>query len=130
MNERRAHHRPVCCGADGRRSVHNLTCTPCAPSLEGGVVSEEADDAQEPVQRGPDHRGAARAGGWGEDQEVCRRHGIGTTTFYKWKARYGGLEVSEARRLKALEDENRRLKKLLAEALLDVAAPKDLLAKN
>jgi putative transposase len=48
----------------------------------------------------------------------------------RWKARYGGLEVSEARRLKALEDENRRLKKLLAEAVLDVAALKDLLAKN
>jgi putative transposase len=62
-------------------------------------------------------------------EEVCRRHGISPTTFYKWKARYGGLEVSEARRLKALEDENRRLKKLLAEAVLDVAALKDLLAK-
>jgi putative transposase len=57
-------------------------------------------------------------------EEVCRRHGVSTTTFYKWKARYGGLEVSEARRLKALEDENRRLKKLLAEAVLDVAALK------
>jgi putative transposase len=63
-------------------------------------------------------------------EEFCRRHGISTTTFYKWKARYGGLEVSEARRLKALEDENRRLKKLLAEAVLDVAALKDLMAKN
>jgi putative transposase len=63
-------------------------------------------------------------------EEICRRHEISTTTFYKWKARYGGLEVSEARRLKALEDENRRLKKLLAEAVLDVAALKDLLAKN
>jgi putative transposase len=63
-------------------------------------------------------------------EEVCRRHGISTTTFYKWKARYGGLEVSEARRLKTLEDENRRLKKLLAEAVLDVAALKDLLAKT
>ena len=63
-------------------------------------------------------------------EQVCRRHGISTTTFYKWKARYGGLEVSEARRLKALEDENRRLKKLLAEAVLDGAALKDLLAKN
>jgi putative transposase len=63
-------------------------------------------------------------------EEVCRRHGISSTTFYKWKARYGGLEVSDARRLKALEDENRRLKKLLAEAVLDVAALKDLLAKN
>ena len=62
--------------------------------------------------------------------DVCRRHGISTATFYAWKARYGGMEVSEARRLKALEDENRRLKKLLAEAVLDVAALKDLLAKN
>jgi putative transposase len=63
-------------------------------------------------------------------QEVCRRHGISDATFYKWKAKYGGLDVSEARRLKALEDENRRLKKLLAEAMLDNAALKDLLGKN
>ena len=62
--------------------------------------------------------------------EVCRRHGISDATFYKWKAKYGGLEVSEARRLKALEDENRRLKKLLAEAILDNAALKDILGKN
>ncbi len=62
--------------------------------------------------------------------EVCRRHGISDATFYKWKAKYGGLEVSEARRLKSLEDENRRLKKLLAEAMLDNAALKDLLGKN
>jgi len=61
-------------------------------------------------------------------EEVCRRHGISTTTFYKWKARYGGLEVSEARRLKALEDENRQLKRLLADAMLDNVALKDLLA--
>jgi putative transposase len=62
--------------------------------------------------------------------EVCRRHGVSDATFYKWKAKYGGLEVSEARRLKSLEDEKRRLKKLLAEALLDNAALKDLLGKN
>ena len=62
--------------------------------------------------------------------EVCRRHGISDATFYKWKVKYGGLEVSEARRLKSLEDENRRLKKLLAEAMLDNAALKDLLGKN
>jgi putative transposase len=62
--------------------------------------------------------------------EVCRRHGISDATFYKWKAKYGGLSVSEARRLKGLEDENRRLKKLLAEAMLDNAALKDLLGKN
>jgi putative transposase len=62
--------------------------------------------------------------------EVCRRQGISDATFYKWKAKYGGLEVSEARRLKGLEDENRRLKKLLAEAMLDNPALKDLLGKN
>jgi len=62
--------------------------------------------------------------------ELCRRHGISEATFYKWKAKCGGLEVSEARRLKALEDENRRLKKLLAEAMLDNAALKDILGKN
>ena len=53
--------------------------------------------------------------------EVCRKHGISSATFYKWKAKYGGLEVSDARRLKALEDENAKLKKLLAEAMLDNA---------
>jgi putative transposase len=62
--------------------------------------------------------------------EVCRKHGISDATFYKWKARYGGLEVSEARRLKALEDENAKLKRLLAEAMLDNAALKDLVRKN
>jgi putative transposase len=62
--------------------------------------------------------------------EVCRRHGISDATFYKWKAKYGGMEVSDAKRLKGLEDENRRLKKLLAESMLDNAALKDLLGKN
>src|SRR5271157_4572294 len=55
-------------------------------------------------------------------EEVCRRHGISSATFYKWKAKYGGLEVSEARRLKSLEDENRRLKKLRAESATRVRA--------
>lgn len=62
--------------------------------------------------------------------EVCRRHGISSATFYKWKAKYGGLEVSEAKRLKALEDENARLKKLLAEAMLDNAVLKELSSKK
>ena len=62
--------------------------------------------------------------------EVCRRHGISDATLYKWKAKYGGMEVSDAKRLKGLEDENRRLKKLLAEAMLDNAALKDILGKN
>ena len=62
--------------------------------------------------------------------EVCRKHGISGATFYKWKSKYGGLEVSDARRLKALEDENAKLKRLLADAMLDNVALKDLLAKK
>ena len=62
--------------------------------------------------------------------DLCRKHGISSATFYKWKARYGGLEVSDARRLKALEDENARLKKLLAEAMLDNAMLKDIASKK
>lgn len=62
--------------------------------------------------------------------DVCRRHGISSATFYKWKAKYGGLEVSEAKRLKALEDENARLKKLLAEAMLDNAVLKEISLKK
>ena len=62
--------------------------------------------------------------------DVCRKHGISGATFYKWKAKYGGLEVSEARRLKVLEDENAKLKKLLAEAMLDNAMLKDIAAKK
>ena len=53
--------------------------------------------------------------------EVCRRHGISSAAFYKWKAKFGGLDVSDAKRLRALEDENAKLKKLLAEAMLDNA---------
>jgi putative transposase len=62
--------------------------------------------------------------------DVCRKHGISNATFYRWKAKYGGLEVSEVRRPKALEDENAKLKKLLAEAMLDKAMLKNLIAKN
>lgn len=62
--------------------------------------------------------------------DVCRRHGISDATFYKWKAKYGGLDVSEAKRLKALEDENAKLKRLLAEAMLDNAMLKDLNSKK
>ena len=62
--------------------------------------------------------------------EVCRKHGISSATFYKWKAKYGGLDVSDARRLKALEDENAKLKRLLAEAMLDNAMLKDIAAKK
>jgi putative transposase len=62
--------------------------------------------------------------------DVCRKHGISDATFYKWKAKYGGMQVSDARRLKALEDENAKLKKLLAEAMLDNAMLRDMAARK
>lgn len=62
--------------------------------------------------------------------ELCRRHGISDATFYKWRSKFGGMEVSDARRLKSLEDENRKLKKLLAEQMLDTSTLKEMLGKN
>lgn len=62
--------------------------------------------------------------------DVCRRHGISSATFYAWKAKYGGMEPSDAKRLKALEDENAKLKRLFADAMLDNAALKDLLGRK
>ncbi len=61
--------------------------------------------------------------------ELCRRHGIGDATFYTWRSRDGGMEISDARRLKALDEENRRLKKLLAEAMLDVSTLREALGE-
>ena len=62
--------------------------------------------------------------------DVCRKHGISSATFYKWKAKYGGLDVSDAKRLRSLEDENGKLKRLLAEAMLDNAMLKDIATKK
>ena len=62
--------------------------------------------------------------------EIYRKYGISDATFYNWRSKFGGMEASEAKRLKALEDENRKLKKLLAESMLDVATLKELLGKN
>ena len=62
--------------------------------------------------------------------EVARRHGVTETTLYRWRAKYGGLQVNEAKRLKALEDENRRLKKLVAEQALDIAMLKDVAGRK
>ena len=63
-------------------------------------------------------------------KELCRRHGISDATFYKWRSKYGGMEVSDARRLKTLEAENAKLKKMLAEQMMDVAMLKEMLGKN
>ena len=62
--------------------------------------------------------------------DVCREHGISSATFYKWKAKFGGMDVSDARKLKALEDENAKLKKLLAEQMLDNAMLKDVASRK
>ena len=62
--------------------------------------------------------------------DLCRKHGVSDASIYKWKARFGGMEVSEAKRLKALEDENAKLKRMLADAMLDNVALKDLLGKK
>ena len=62
--------------------------------------------------------------------DLCRRHGISSATFYAWKAKFGGMDVSEAKRLKSLEDENAKLKRLLADAMLDNSVLKDLLGKK
>jgi len=62
--------------------------------------------------------------------DICRKHGISSATFYAWKAKFGGMDVSEAKRLKALEEENAKLKRLLADAMLDNVALKDLLSKK
>ncbi len=62
--------------------------------------------------------------------DLCRKYGMSEATLYNWKAKYGGMDVSDARRLKALEDENAKLKKLLAEAMLDASALRDLLSKK
>ena len=62
--------------------------------------------------------------------ELCRRHGISDATFYNWRSRYGGMEPSDAKRLRSLEEENGRLKKLLAEAVMDVSTLREMLGKN
>ncbi len=79
--------------------------------------------------RRADHRDFEGARGRYSGLEQCRKHGVSDASIYKWKARFGGLEVSEAKKLRALEDENAKLKRMLADAMLDNVASKDLLEK-
>lgn len=65
-----------------------------------------------------------------EPKELCRRHGIAEGTYYRWKSKYGGMEVGEARKLKGLEEENRRLKRLVADQALDIQMLKDVNSKK
>ena len=62
--------------------------------------------------------------------DLCRKYGVSDATFYKWRSKFGGMEVPEAKRLKALEEENGKLKRLLADAMLDVSTLKEMLGKN
>jgi len=62
--------------------------------------------------------------------DLCRKYGISDATFYKWRSKYGGMEVSEAKRLRGLEDENAKLKRLLADAMLDISTLREMLGKN
>jgi putative transposase len=84
-------------------------------------LNEETDDEAIEVQRETDHRHSEGASG---------KHGASEPTFYKWRSKYGGLEVSEAKRLRALEEENAKLKKLLAESMMDVSTLREMLGKN
>ena len=95
---------------------------------EFGLEKGPDDEAQEAHGRA-DHCDPEGTRGWREDSRSVPQQ-ISEASFYNWKAKYGGLEVSEAKRLKGLESENVRLKKLLADAMLDNAALKDLLAKK
>jgi putative transposase len=82
----------------------------------------------ETAHGGTDHGGAqGRPNGV---QELCRKHGISDVTFYKWRAKYAGLDVSDVKKLRQLEDENRRLKQMVAEQALDIQALKAINAKN
>ena len=93
-------------------------------------MREGPDDEAEAVYRRADYRGAEGARARAKTSDLCRKHGISDATFYNWKSKYGGMDVSEAKRLKALETENAKLKRLLADAMLDNAALKDLLSKK
>jgi putative transposase len=90
----------------------------------------DSDDEAIKVYGGADHWILREQEAGAGTAEVCRKHGISTATFYKWKAKFGGLDVSDARRLRTLEDENAKLKKLLAEAMLDNAMLKDIASKK
>jgi putative transposase len=115
-------------------------CRHC--SLKGGVASDVAAGMIEALNKANlDRIGPERKDDWDslgrceheagvKTADVCRKCVISSATFYKWKAKYGGLEVSDAKRLKSLEDENAKLKRLLAEAMLDNAMLKDVAAKK
>ena len=98
--------------------------------LESGLEEGRTDEASK-VHGRADYRGVCSEHEAGtKTADLARKHGISEATLYNWKAKFGGMDVSEAKRLKALEDENAKLKKLLAEQMLDAAALRELLSKK
>jgi len=101
------------------------------PNLKGARQNKETDDMKRSRFTEEQIIGILKEQEAGsKTADVCRKHGISDATFYKYKAKYGGMDVSDARKLKALEDENAKLKKLLAEAMLDMAILKDVASKK
>lgn len=82
------------------------------------------------IFRRTDHRHFEGAPGGLSATELCGKYGVSDATFYKWRSKYGGMDVSEAKRLKGLEEENGKLKRLLADAMLDVSTLREMLGKN
>lgn len=97
--------------------------------LESDPTKGRMDEAKAVFGR-TDHRHLKEAEAGAVVTELCRRHGMSSATFYAWKAKFGGMEVSDAKRLRALEEENARLKRLLADTMLDNAGLRDLLSKK
>jgi putative transposase len=92
--------------------------------IEGGLMARKKYTEEQIIAVLNEAEAGAKTG------ELCRKHGVSEATFYKWKAKYAGLTVSELKRLRSLEDENRRLKQIVAQQALDNWALKELLAKN
>ena len=87
-------------------------------------------NAEEQIQRTSDHRDPESGGSGTDVRDVCREHEISDATYYQWKSKYGGMQASDIKRLRELEDENRRLKQMSADLLLENRALKDVIAKK
>ena len=87
-------------------------------------------NAEEQIHRTSDHRDPESGGSWTDLKGRCREHEISDATYYQWKSKYGGMQASDIKRLRELEDENRRLKQMSADLLLENRALKDVIAKK
>ncbi|WP_376707010.1 transposase [Bradyrhizobium agreste] len=108
-----------------------MTCHCVFPPERVRLRPEEGrTDEASKVHGRADYRAIEGAGGWAKTADLARKHGVSEATIYNLKAKFGGMDVSEAKRLRALEEENAKLKKLLAEQMLDAAALRELLSKK